>query len=743
MFRATVLPLCVVVLSNLAGQTPNPPCRAAEPVRQAIAAIQQKTDDPNRPYSEIRRERMEAYAGLMKKFPGNFFVRKAWLESARLAQQTPEAISNEMRQRTQALPGDAGAAYLYALSLMGKQTTETLRLLDQLKQQQPEFPWTYFTIAQIHDYPSFKDPATVEVNAARFIELCPENLDAYAFVSRLEKSDFLASASKQLRRQLQGRADHEAIPQWHYLWTMEFKVTPTAEHDPLRKQVAEDLKPLETVDPGTEKLVAYVLREGYRLTGNKAAEDALNQRTKPAEDKSDAVFRQMNEWEKSHPAPGSGASAEAKSAHRAAYLAFVDQLIEKYPKEPFVYQQRLTVLVQMERPEAEIVAAAELFQEVKKSGDGAQIGGPELLFPVATAYVTRGVRLEQVPALVQQALDVSEKERAELSLTDNDLSPPTGEREMRQTNYDNRRAQGWTLLAQAYAKMGQMDRAREPLAKLESQLRRRREMVAEWEKRKADGQAEPKDRNRILEMIRRNFAFEEVQYQEVLAKVALADHRQLDALTFYQNAIRLSSANANTEKYRTPQLKTKAREIWKDLGGTLEAWQSFEETLKPASAGTKKEPEGRFTNVARKLPGFQLPDLAGKTWTLGNLQGKTTFINIWATWCGPCREELPHLQKLYDRLQGRGDVQLITLNVDDNTGLIAPFLKQNGYTFPVILAKSTVEDFLGTISIPRNWLVDRVGVLQLEALGFGSANAGEWIKEQIVQIEALRAGAAK
>jgi hypothetical protein len=79
---------------------------------------------------------------------------------------------------------------------------------------------------------------------------------------------------------------------------------------------------------------------------------------------------------------------------------------------------------------------------------------------------------------------------------------------------------------------------------------------------------------------------------------------------------------------------------------------------------------------------------------------------------------LPHFQKLYDKLKTRSDIVVLTLNIDDNIGLIDPFMQQNKYTFPVLQAKSLYDQLVPFVGIPRNWIVDASGVLRLEQMGF-------------------------
>ena len=70
-------------------------------------------------------------------------------------------------------------------------------------------------------------------------------------------------------------------------------------------------------------------------------------------------------------------------------------------------------------------------------------------------------------------------------------------------------------------------------------------------------------------------------------------------------------------------------------------------------------------------------------------------------------------------MKERKDVQVVTFNVDDNVGMIEPLLKEKQYTFPVLLAKSVVDELVPSLSIPRNWVADLVANLRMESIGFG------------------------
>jgi hypothetical protein len=97
---------------------------------------------------------------------------------------------------------------------------------------------------------------------------------------------------------------------------------------------------------------------------------------------------------------------------------------------------------------------------------------------------------------------------------------------------------------------------------------------------------------------------------------------------------------------------------------------------------------------------------------------------------------LPHVQKLYERIKDRKDIQIITFNVDDNVGLVEPFLKQNKYTFPVIPAKFLVDGLVPSLGVPQNWIVDTDGILRLQQIGFGSNP--KWEDQMVEAVEKAR-----
>jgi thiol-disulfide isomerase/thioredoxin len=137
------------------------------------------------------------------------------------------------------------------------------------------------------------------------------------------------------------------------------------------------------------------------------------------------------------------------------------------------------------------------------------------------------------------------------------------------------------------------------------------------------------------------------------------------------------------------------------------------------------------------LEPFELTDAEGKTWRLADLRGRKVLLVVWATWCGFCRQELPLVEELQKRLAGRDDVQVLTLNIDQQPAQVEPFLVSYGYTFPSLFAADWFFSLGTDGSIPRNWIVDETGVVRLEQRGFAVQRASAWVDEVARLVETL------
>ena len=112
-----------------------------------------------------------------------------------------------------------------------------------------------------------------------------------------------------------------------------------------------------------------------------------------------------------------------------------------------------------------------------------------------------------------------------------------------------------------------------------------------------------------------------------------------------------------------------------------------------------------------------VPLAAGANQTLSALRGKVVFLNFWATWCGPCREEMPAMETMYNRYKDKG-FEILAVNAGEKEQDVLAFLKNNRYTFPVVLDQDgKVNGAYGVRAIPTSYLIDREGKIILRMTG--------------------------
>jgi thiol-disulfide isomerase/thioredoxin len=206
--------------------------------------------------------------------------------------------------------------------------------------------------------------------------------------------------------------------------------------------------------------------------------------------------------------------------------------------------------------------------------------------------------------------------------------------------------------------------------------------------------------------LQREHTMHEGDYWETRAKLAIAETRGVDGVAYYLRAMAATPRDFNPQG--RSRLAYLAHQQWIASGGTEDGWLAYN----PDAMSAASLPQ--WVAVGRKMPDFTLEDSAGHAIRLSDLNGKKVFINVWATWCGPCQGELPWVQRLYEALKDRTDTAVLTFNIDENPGLIGAYMREHNLTFPVILAAEYVNSTMHVETIPRNWIIDGQGVLRFE-----------------------------
>ena len=125
-------------------------------------------------------------------------------------------------------------------------------------------------------------------------------------------------------------------------------------------------------------------------------------------------------------------------------------------------------------------------------------------------------------------------------------------------------------------------------------------------------------------------------------------------------------------------------------------------------------------------PDFVLPARDGGQVALSELQGQVVLLNFWATWCGPCRQEMPHLEALYERYRDLG-FTLLGVNVEEDSSGADKFLKETPVTFPILFdPKSQVSKSYDVIAMPSTVLIDRAGNMRFIHHGYQPGYENEY-----------------
>jgi len=137
-------------------------------------------------------------------------------------------------------------------------------------------------------------------------------------------------------------------------------------------------------------------------------------------------------------------------------------------------------------------------------------------------------------------------------------------------------------------------------------------------------------------------------------------------------------------------------------------------------------------------PDFTLGTPAGQTITLSDLQGQVVLINFWASWCLPCREEMPAIQHVYEQYRDQGFV-VLAVNLREEDAQVAAFVDQLELTFPVLMDRDgDVFDRYRVMALPSTFFVDRAGVIQ--GVAVGGPLSRPFIESQVVPLLAQEGG---
>jgi len=155
----------------------------------------------------------------------------------------------------------------------------------------------------------------------------------------------------------------------------------------------------------------------------------------------------------------------------------------------------------------------------------------------------------------------------------------------------------------------------------------------------------------------------------------------------------------------------------------------------PLDSGMTSAARSSTVAAGKLAANFTLKDLKGGEVSLASLRGKVVFLNIWATWCAPCREEMPSIESLYRDFKTNRDFVVLAVSQDTDGGMVRPFVEQNHLQFTVLLdPRNDVGERYDVNGIPETFIIGRDGRIVAHHVGpydWSNADIREALQELI------------
>lgn len=556
------------------------------------------------------------------------------------------------------LSGVPKTAYDDALALYGKRTPEARKILDRILLENPNHGPALLLRARIAASAAFRDVDRLKADVAKFHQACPMSYAAASEFSNLPDVEWIAREAALLRQQLHGRAGSREAQAYPVLWQWERTS---------RQSKAPWAKDLEWLrDESFPRSESWL--------------NALRNMEFLEEVRLDWIGADYGRFY-----PHSSAALQPQlealrvQGNKPEVLARFAELAKQYPASTSVASYWIGLVRQQDH----LVVDAYLAMKTAMALDPASYRTlPPHQINMAQDLVSRKLRMDLVPSFVFAGIEAIERETARESVSD--LYP--GAEKGRQRQHDYWYLEAYFPLIQAYAAMGKLSEGLDVVSQAQLILNRSR----------PPAEASLEDRNRHLRM--------EANFWRVKGILAEARGKPFDALIAYRNAMASYPPRSSRGDERD-DVMARARALVKQFGGSEEAWMDWEakQPLESFRAGVGGS--NAWKSLAAKQPGLKIKDMLGREFTPEQLATKKTFVNLWATWCLPCRAELPYLEQLSQKLKGQEDVAVIALNVDEDGGLVEPFLKRFQFGFGNNLAQGYAYSILPVMAIPANYVV--------------------------------------
>jgi thiol-disulfide isomerase/thioredoxin len=685
-------------------------CEAPQSTREILAKLR-IPEDPRKPAAERKALELEQVRKGLEGAPEDIFLHEAYqdLEIGWIGDQR-EAVIEEYDKLLAKYPHSPGLLYLAARAQYSRNTKRSIEDLEQALVLAPKFGLPHLLLAQIYSASAFADPAKVAQHLDRFSVLCPSSVRVFPDLRWSKDRELISRTVTRVRKALEGRTDAEAEATYPILWTLEAALERSDNQTENLKRVLKDVDLLQ--GKRFTRSIAWLsaLETAADMCNRPAlARDAQNEIAILFANSTSALWLAISKQTDGNPYPSDNPTTEQMQAYwrreREIELAFA----RKWPGVLSVARSALRAAANDESATPQLISeAVDLFKHALEQDPEGDLSSPPAAIEAAEELAERRVRLEDVPALVRAGLALTDRIYSKEAMSDLYV----GHAESAAARRDSWYLYGYFSLAEALTRLGQLPSAADTLLQIEEKIdkTRPREGASSGEKfQHAELEA--------------RFWYLKGLYDE-------AEGRKLDALISYRNSIATFPVR-RPRADRRDEVMQDAQRLWKQLGGTTQGWNDWaaQSSLRNFYAGSGKG--NAWSQLARTKPAFVFTDSLGNQWRPEELSKRVTFVNLWASWCGPCRAELPYVEKLYEHFKGRRDVVVLALNIDDNPKAMDVALKELKVALPSVAAQDFAYELVPTMALPANWIITPSKTEMFEK----GATLEEWLEAAIKACE--------
>lgn len=429
--------------------------------------------DNNVPVRRTRALIAERLYNLAAENGDSFFLHKASLDARThsMLLSMPSGVSERYRLKLAQHPDDPALTYLFAYTLLGKDTLRMAQLMQQLVADHPEFPWPVLALAQIEIDASRPDQKKLQSYIQAFMKLCPKSAEPIRPLAALGNSDFLVDAARRMRANLAGRSDIQSLLWYGDLWALEVLWGATGQElTKVQQAISDDLKRLRSIVPDPQGDLGGIIRGGYKIIGDMETYRDLLKKDFSSNGRVNAINLEIEDWNAQNPVPPNDASAEKRTAYWEIRLRMCDSWVNEMPENSSLWFLKLEALAALKNhPDSEFLEAAATALALERESAATDQPSGSNIVKLSLLCAEKGVWLDRVPALINEGLAVTEKSTSERS-TDFGRDPQWRLLLLRVKDW-LQADDAWHSLAEAYLRQGVPEKAREALDYIEPELK--------------------------------------------------------------------------------------------------------------------------------------------------------------------------------------------------------------------------------------------------------------------------------